>query len=146
MSESVKDKIVGTWKLVSWTYTNEHDEVVDFFGKEPSGILMYDSHGYMNAQLMRTDRLPFAEAKALGEGTPEEITQAYKGFAAYYGKYYESAPGELTHEVEGSLFPNWIGGKETRYAKIEGEHLLLSAPPVIVKGKPVLFKVVWKRA
>jgi len=144
MADSVKDKIIGTWKLVSWTYTNENNEVVDFFGKDPEGILMYDKHGYMNAQLMKLGR-PAINAKALGEGTPEEIALAYKGYAAYYGRYFESAPGELTHEVEGSLFPNWVGGKETRYAKFEGDFLILSAPPVVVNGKPVLFNVKWRR-
>jgi hypothetical protein len=81
----------------------------------------------------------------LFEGSPEEITDAYQSYAAYYGKYEEQRPGEFIHLVEGSLFPNWTGKKEIRFAKIEGEFLTLSAPPVIIEGKEVVFNVLWRR-
>jgi hypothetical protein len=142
--EYLTQKIVGTWKLVSWTYIDKKNNVVDFFGKESSGILMYDNNGYMNAQLMRFPRKAMA-AQRLFEGSLEEIAEAYKSYAAYYGRYEERQPGEFIHVVEGSLFPNWTGQEEVRFAKIEGEFLTLSAPPVKVDGQEVVFNVLWKR-
>lgn len=136
MKESVKDKIVGTWKLLSWKYVPAEGEPVEFFGENPLGILMYDTNGYMNAQLMKSGRSNFATA-SIADGTPEEISGAYLSYAAYWGKYYEKTPGELIHEVEGSLFPNWVGHDEIRYAEITGEYLILSTP---------MFRVTWKRA
>ena len=145
MKESVKEKIIGTWKLISWKYLDGDNEPVDFFGENPVGILTYDASGYMNAQLMKSGRGNFVSESLTG-GTAEEIKDAYLSYAAYWGKYYERTPGELIHEVEGSLFPNWVGHDEIRYGKIEGEYLTLSTPPIHAQGKKILFNVLWKKA
>lgn len=144
MKEFVKDKIIGTWKLVSWTYRDADDQIINFFSDQPSGILMYDKSGYMNAQLMQSGRTNF-QGGSLLNGTLQETDSAYRSYAAYFGKYYEDAPGELTHVVEGSLYPNWVGQKEIRYARIESGHLILSAPPVTINGHETVFYVKWKR-
>jgi len=145
MQKYIKDDIIGSWKLVSWKYTNEQGEAIDFFGENPQGILTYDPCGYMNAQLMRSGRDNF-KSESLTSGTAEEIQSAYFSYAAYYGRYWEKSPGEIIHEVEGSLFPNWIGHDEIRYGKIEGEYLVLSTPPIDAQGKKIVFNVTWKRA
>ena len=136
MNKSVKDKIIGTWKLVSWKYLDGDKEPADFFGENPKGILTYDTSGYMNAQLMKSGRSNF-NAESLTGGTTEEIKNAYLSYAAYWGKYHERTPGELVHQVEGSLFPNWVGHDEIRYAQVDGDTLVLSIPP---------FRVTWQRA
>lgn len=145
MKESIADKIIGTWKLVSWIYRNEKGEEIHYFGEGAGGILMYDRNGYMNAQLTRGDRKRFV-SESIGDGTPQEIDEAYKSYAAYYGKYYEKTPGELIHEVEGSLFPNWTGHDEIRYGKIVDNLLILSTPPIKTGTGEIVFHVTWKRA
>lgn len=145
MQEFIKDKIIGTWKLVSWKYTNENNQALDFFGEKPCGILTYDTSGYMNAQLMKGDRSNFISESLTG-GSDEEIKQAYLSYASYYGKYYEKSPGEIIHIVEGSLFPNWVGHQEIRYGKIKDEYLTLSTPPIQAQGKEIVFTVTWIRA
>jgi hypothetical protein len=145
MKEFIKDKIIGTWKLVSWKYSGENNTEVDFFGEKPMGILMYDSQGYMNAQLSRFGRTNF-RSESLTGGSLEEMRDGYLSYAAYYGKYYEKSPGEIIHIVEGSLFPNWVGHEEIRYGKIKGEYLILSTPPIHAQGKEIIFNVTWERA
>jgi hypothetical protein len=145
MAKAVSNEIIGTWKMISWVSLDEDGHETDFFGESPTGILMYDSNGYMNAQLMKSGRSNF-NCDSLFGGSVEENSTAYLSYAAYFGKYYEKAPGELCHVVEGSLFPNWVGGYETRFAKIEGEYLYLSTPPVIMEGnKRIVFRVKWQR-
>lgn len=143
MQQFITDKIIGTWKLVSWIYTNERQETIDFFGPDPVGILMYEKSGYMNAQLMRRDRANFSSTSGL-EATAQEYASAFNGYAAYFGKFEEKEPGTLTHIVEGSLFPNWVGHDEIRYGKLEGNTLVLSAPGII-NGEKIMFYVTWKR-
>src|SRR5688572_20444247 len=104
MKESIKEKIIGTWKLVSWIYFNEKGELVHYFGEHATGILMYDKDGFMNAQLMKAKRQPFASDSIKG-GTPFETYNAFHTYLAYFGRYYEDKPGEVVHIVEGSLFP-----------------------------------------
>lgn len=145
MKESVIKKIIGTWKFVSWIYKDQNGETVHYFGKDAKGILMYDESGYMNAQITRGDRSNFA-AKSLGEGSSHEIDAAYKSYAAYYGQFYERSPGEMRHIVEGSLFPNWTGHEEIRYAEMpDNDTLILSAPPIKVNWGEIVFYVTWKR-
>jgi hypothetical protein len=141
----LKQDIVGTWKLVSWVYKNEKGEVIDYFGKDSTGILTYDKSGYMNAQLMKVGRPQFA-SDSINGGTPDETYGAFHGYLAYFGRYYEENPGEMVHIVEGSLFPNWIGNREVRYGKIEGDELILSTPPIHAQGTEIVFYITWKRA
>ncbi len=143
MSEFIGERIIGTWKLVSWTYRDLSGNVVNFFGENPEGILMYDNKGYMNAQLMKLPRNKLNTPR-LFEGTDEEVAEAYRSYAAYWGRYRETAPGEFTHYVEGSLLPDWTGTEEVRYARIQGEFLTLSAP-VTVNGHRITVEVRWRK-
>jgi hypothetical protein len=142
--KSIKNEIIGTWKLVSWIYKNEKGEDVDYLGKDSTGILMYDKHGYMNAQLMKAGRIPFA-SDSINGGLPEEALNAFNSYLAYFGTYYEDEPGAVVHIVEGTLFPNWLGHKEVRYGKIEGDLLILSTPPIQAQGREIIFYITWKK-
>lgn len=141
----LKDQIIGTWKLVSWTFKNEKGETIHYLGENATGILMYDAHGYMNAQLMKGNRPAFA-SESINGATPNEALGAFNSYLAYFGKYYEKGPGEMVHTVEGSLFPNWVGHQEVRYGKIEGDRLVLSTPPIPTGGTEIIFHIVWQRA
>jgi hypothetical protein len=144
MKEFLREKIIGTWQLVSWVYTNDKGETTHYFGEDARGILMYDEHGYMNAQLMRADRQRFS-SESISGGTPAETYGAFHSYLAYFGRYVEVAPGELVHTVEGSLFPNWVGHKEVRYGKIEHDLLILNTPPIPVAGENIVFHITWRR-
>lgn len=144
MSEKLDQRIVGTWRLVSWVYENERGETVHYLGENAQGILMYDAHGNMNAQLMKAGRPKFV-SESISGGTPEETQMAFNGYLAYYGKYEEQDPGEVIHTVEGSLFPNWIGHKEKRYARIDGDYLIISTPPIPAGDREITFYITWKR-
>jgi hypothetical protein len=141
----IAKQIIGTWKLVSWTFKNEKGEEIHYFGKNSTGILMYDANGFMNAQLMKEERPRFA-SDSINGGSPDETFGAFHSYLAYFGRYYEKNPGEVTHIVEGSLFPNWLGNEEIRYGRIEGERLILSTPPIRAGEAEIVFNIVWQRA
>jgi hypothetical protein len=144
MAEFLNNKIVGTWTLVSWVYRTASGNEVDYFGKHPTGVLMYDAFGNMSVQVMRADRIPFA-SRDINGGTPLETKAALDSYIAYYGKYEEAKPGEFAHTVQGSLFPNWLGHREIRYAALEGDELTLSTPPVPTNGEEIVFHITWRR-
>ena len=144
MKTYLSDQLIGTWQLLSWQYTNEHGQVVNYFGEDPRGILMYDIHGNMNAQLSRTDRTLF-QSPAINGGTAAETFAAFHSYIAYFGTYSEPAPGEVVHHVTGSLFPNWVTRNELRYATIAGDVLTLNTPPVPVSGGSIVFTLRWKK-
>ena len=144
MKEFIKDKIVGTWKLVSWVFENEKGETVHYLGEDAKGILMYDKHGYMNAQLVKGNRPKFA-SDSISAGTPEETHGAFHTYLAYFGTYREEEPGAVVHTVEGTLFPNWLGHEEVRYGRIEGDLLVLNTPPIPAQGREIVFYITWQR-
>jgi len=141
---SIRNQLIGTWQLLSWQYTNTQGEIVNYFGDAPTGVLMYDAHGNMAAQLMRAGR-PLFQSPAINGGTSEETYGAFHSYIAYFGTYSEEVPGEVVHHVKGSLFPNWVTRNELRYAAIENDVLTLNTPPVPVSEGSIVFTLRWKR-
>jgi hypothetical protein len=76
--------------------------------------------------------------------TPEETIAAADTFLAYCGKY-EVSKDKVTHLPEVSFIPNWVGEKQERFYKFEGDELILSTPPFILGGKQVSSYLRWKR-
>lgn len=144
MTESITNKLIGTWRLVSWIYRDTDGNEVDYFGKGATGILMYDAYGNMNAQLMRSNRPAFASDDING-GTPGETKAAFDSYIAYFGKYEEVRPYEIVHKVQGSLFPNWFENHQLRYVTLSENHLMLSTPPVPANGAEIVFHIIWER-
>lgn len=144
MTDFIKEKLIGTWRLVSWMYRDAEGNEVDYFGKNAEGILMYDAFGNMNVQLMRANRTAFVSNDING-GTPQETKAAFDSYIAYFGKYEEVRPCEIVHKVHGSLFPNWLENNQLRYATLSKNQLMLSTPPVPVDGVEIIFHIIWKR-
>lgn len=140
----IANEIIGTWKLVSWTFKDANGNEVNYFGDNPEGILMYTDSGHMSVQIMRENRLEFKK-EGMYDGTPEEIIEAFKSYFAYFGTYVESEPGTISHTVLGGTFPNWLGNTEQRYGKIEGDKLILSTPPIETDGQEITFYVTWQK-
>lgn len=143
-NEPLKNRIVGAWRLLSWVYQNEGGDTLDYFGTNPTGILMYDTAGNMNAQLMQGER-PLFHTQAMRDGSDRERIDAFQTYVAYYGKYYEQTPGEIVHVVEGSLFPNWIGSKQVRYGSLAEDKLTLRTPLMLTGSGSLSFTLVWQR-
>jgi len=139
------DQFVGAWKLVSCEARSSNGEVVYLYGRDPFGILTYDSSGNMSVLLMRRDRPRFASGELLS-GTPEEIKAAFEGFNAYCGTYdVNEEKRKVTHHVEGSSFPNWVGTDQVRFFEFSGDQLLLTTPPITRGGEQLTVHLMWAR-
>lgn len=137
--------ILGPWKLISLEATNAEGEVFYPFGETPSGMIMYDSSGYISYTAMRSDRPKFASGDLAG-GTPEEITVAFEGFDAYCGTYeLNLEEGIITHQIETSRFPNWEGSEQVRYYKVSENRLMIDTPTIQFHGTEWVIQVVFAR-
>lgn len=142
---SLKEKFVGTWKLVSYEYRKLDGEVTYPMGRNMTGLLMYDAHGYMAGQLMNPDRLQFASGDKF-RGNPEELKLAFEGYTAYWGTYQiNEEEGSVDHKVESSLYPNWIGGIQKRFFEFSDNRLILRTPPLRYAGESQTGLLVWER-
>ena len=140
-----KDQFIGTWKLVSAEAVRANGDVVKPLGDDPKGVIMYDTHGNMSAQLFRADRQDFASDDRAA-ASDSEIRAAFLSFTAYYGTFsVNDDEGVVTHHVEGSLLPNWVGGDQHRNFKLYGVRLTLTPPPREVDGQQQVSSLVWQR-
>lgn len=123
--ETVRDRIVGTWTLLSYGFRVSDGEILLPFGEDVVGILRYGADGTMEAQLMRRGRARFGSGDHFG-GTDEEVREAFEGYFAYFGRYeIDEMMGTVTHHVDGSLLPNWVGTDQVRAYEFSGDRLIL---------------------
>ncbi len=136
--------LVGTWLLVSFEIRSDDGGVSYPFGPDAGGQLIYSADGYMSGVVTRANRPRFASDELRG-GTTDEKATAMDTYLSYGGRY-DIRDDRVIHDVAFSLFPNWVGGTQERYIAFEGECLILSAPPVVSRGKTKTVVITWKRA
>lgn len=148
MQNTLKDQLIGAWKLVSYIEKPVDGSAPIYpMSEKPMGIIMYTPDGFMSAQLMHPDRKNFASGDWF-DGTDEEYKQEASSYIAYSGPFHvDEEKQTLTHSMFISLFPNWTGQTQPRIVKIEGDLLHLStAAPIVSGGKTVNPFLTWKRA
>ncbi len=141
MSKSFMEELIGAWKLVEYSIEDKNKTGEKFYplGKDATGFIMYTPDGYMSAQIMASGRPAYGSGR-LHTGTTEEMAQAAKGYMAYAGPYEINEQSRvLTHHMDVSMNPTWLGQAQERYVKLEGDTLTITAPA----NNAVL---VWKRS
>jgi len=120
------DPFIGTWRLLSYEIRREDGEINYPWGQDPVGLLIYSGDGYMSVAMMSASRTRFAD-KDVKKGTDEEKAAAVDTYVSYSGRY-EINEDTVTHHVEVSLFPNWVGNDQKRTFQFDGNRLTLSTP------------------
>jgi hypothetical protein len=139
-------ELLGTWKLVSAEYKRASGEVLEIYGANPMGQLTYDANGNMSIQIMRQGRPKFAVADRLG-GTPDEKKAALEGYLAYFGTFtINQEKQSVTHHIQGSLLPNWVGVDQERFFEVSGDQLTLRTPSLMIGGEDAVGQIVWERS
>jgi hypothetical protein len=139
----VRRSLIGAWTLHSSvrTFADGHREYP--FGEKPVGRIEYGKEGRMSALLMRSGRRStVAPGLELDAASVEEIREAVTGFVAYFGRYeVDDASQTVTHHVEASLVPSWVGKSLKRRFRWDGARLVLTRA---VPG--TTDELVWERA
>ena len=147
MSEQQSKRFVGTWRLVSTAFHSEDGLPVESpYGSAPQGILIYDAHGNMAAQVSQGGREPFAvnDRKA---GTDTQTRAAFESYQAYNGRYHvDEQERVVIHTVTQALLPNWVGGEQRRHYEFTSGKLILRTPPMLIGGKPLIGELIWEPA
>jgi hypothetical protein len=136
----LREKIVGTWKLVSVSYedvaTNKRTPV---YGEHPKGIQIATAQGRWLALMTGEGRqVPKTDA---------DRAQALKTMIAYTGRY-RVEDGKVITKVEAAWNEAWVGGEQVRAIRFEGDRLYIESPPMPhpnINNKTVRVIVVWER-
>jgi len=135
--------LVGAWRLVSWENRAADGRVSYPMGGDALGYLMYSADGRFSVTISRAHRARFTGDDLLG-GTEPEKARAAEGFVAYAGCYTFHGD-RVVHHVELSLFPNWVGTQQQRFADLSQDTLILTARPLLLAGRHQTPRLVWKR-
>ena len=135
-----KDKIVGTWKLVSVVYEDQQTkERSPVLGEHPRGRQIATADGQWLA-LVTADNRPIPK-------NDEERAQALRSMIAYTGRY-RVEDGKVITKVEAAWNEAWVGGEQVRFVRFEGDRLVIESPPMPhpnVNNKVVKVIVIWDR-
>jgi hypothetical protein len=144
-SQAQAPTVVGTWKLVSYDTTTPQGVKTYPLGEDAVGQLIYLASGRMSVQFMRKDRPKFASGDAW-RGTLTEERAAFEGFFSYAGRYtIDSARGTVTHHIEISAAPNYVGTDVVRTFTMEGNRIVLKTPQRALAGQTSSSTLIWER-
>jgi hypothetical protein len=119
--------LVGTWRLKELEVVAGDGHVSCPYGPTPTGYLVYTSDGFMFVTMRRADRPPVG-TQSWFDWTPEQAERVASDYLTYCGRYVVSGD-KIEHHIEHSLLPDWVGTTKTRFAKLDGDQLLLSTAP-----------------
>jgi hypothetical protein len=137
---SVKDRFVGTWRLVSMEQRNAKGEVVAPTTPAPNrtGYIIYDPAGYMAVSIMPVGRKKYSAQQP----TDEEAKAAMTGYAGYFGTFIvNEKEGFVTHRLQGSVNPG-MAVDQKRFFELSGNRLTLKPPPGASGNQA---RIVWER-
>jgi hypothetical protein len=142
--ETLKDRLVGTWTLVSWEEVLPDGTKVAPLGDVNSkGILMFDATGHVSFQVMA--ELPKLASNDRKKTTAEENKALAQGVFSYFGTYSVSETHRnVVIHVESSTFPNMNGTDSKRIVTSLTANELEYTNPATLAGRRSQFA--WKRA
>ena len=146
MSGALDDHpLVGGWRLRTWVAIADDGSETRPMGDVPDGLLTYSADGTVIGIMASSGRPPFQADDVTG-GSDAERAAAFATFIAYGGRY-ELTGDTVTHAVETSLFPNWVGTRQVRRWELDvtGRQLTLTSPPLTLGGATRVQRLVWER-
>ena len=139
-----RDQLIGTWRLVSWETRYDDGNFIYPMGEDAMGFLVYAADGYMAATLSRRDRAHFTSGEMLTADVAEK-SRGWNSYFSYVGRY-EIAAGKITHHIEASQYPNWVGDAQVRFMHFDGDRLELTTPPQDSRRGRQTSHLIWRRA
>jgi len=118
-------QIVGSWKMLSWTYdVPETGESHDALGRNPKGYMHCLPDGRMMVLALNARRPDPAEPAP----TNEEKVGLYDSMFAYAGAYSVERD-RVIHHVDMRWNRVWEGANLIRFLKLEGRYLTYTGVP-----------------
>lgn len=141
---AASDDIVGTYKLVSSTRTIvDTGEVLDSYGKHPSGYIMYGADGRMLSLITHEGR---PKPESLSQMTDKDRSDQFRTLDTYGGTY-KFYGDRIEHHIDIAGFETRVGSTVMREVKREGNRLTYTTPPQPFSGdgKISVITLVWER-
>jgi hypothetical protein len=139
-----RSRIIGTWELGSTAYymTDGSKQPYPDVGPRGKGYLVYTADGHMCAAGMNPDRRAWND---VNKPTDAEKLSAIDGFFSYCGRYELDAANQVIyHFPEVALEPDFVGSKQKRPYRLDGETLTFADKEDAIPGVES-YSISWKK-
>lgn len=107
--------LVGRWDIVAFEQAYDDGRKVLPFGEHIEGFVRYVADGDMIVFIAKKPRPHFTGGQWTAPA--EEKAAAYDSILSYAGRW--ALEGDvISHHVEYSVFPNWVGGVQRRTVRV----------------------------
>jgi len=143
--DAIRAGLVGAWRLLTWESIDDAGAVDHPMGPDAEGVVVYTPDGTMMTTLGRRGRMPITGDDMLA-GPDAERLASFGSFIAYTARFRIEG-GDVIHQVEMSLFPNWVGTAQRRHVQLaaDGRSLILSSDPFLLRGRMSRQRLSWER-
>jgi hypothetical protein len=132
--------LLGTWRLCSLQLRMEDTgEVVEPFGPDPRGSIIFTRDGRMMTVITASRRAP--------PTTETDMAAAFRGMMAYTGHFSVERDRVVT-EVDAAWNPTWEGTRQVRIAEVTSDRLTLTSEVQehpLHPGRKLRGIIVWAR-
>jgi hypothetical protein len=138
------DEIAGTYKLISSTRKMlDTGEVVDTYGKRPSGYIMYGKDGRMLVLITYDGRAKPESLEKLSDG---ERAGLFRTMLSYGGTYTYTG-NKIEHHIDISSNEIWTGTTVIRDIAKDGDRLVYTTRPAPFSGdgKMSINTLIWEK-
>src|SRR4051812_26035423 len=141
-ASAAEDELYGTYALVRTTF-----KLVDTGQEETipneKGFITYTREGRMFVVIVRGER---AKPESLTKMSDQQRADLFRSMTAYTGKF--KFDGKVVeHDIDISWNEVWTGTKQIRYARREGDRIILTTPkqPRPIDGKMSETTLIWEK-
>ena len=141
---AAEEDIAGTYRLISSTRKIlDTGEVLDTYGKHPTGYIMYGKDGRMMSLIVRDDR---PKPASIEKATPEQQAALFRSMLAYGGTYKFDGK-KIEHHIDISWNELWTGTTVIRDVRKEGDKLIYTTHPAPFSGdgKMSVTTLIWQK-
>jgi hypothetical protein len=138
-AQDAAKKLVGSWKLTSWTIQVIDGEATQPFGPNPKGRAVFTLDGFSAFMIARSDRKPAT--------SDADSAALLKSLMVYTGKFTVDGD-KLTTNVDLSWNEILTGTAQVRFFKLEGDKLSVRTAEqasAVYPGKKVVGTLSWER-
>ena len=148
--KNIRHQLIGGWRMIDWKVIvdGKPEDYMPPLGlaKDCGGMLLYTENGLMSAMLSKINR-PLFDDGSLDGGTDKERAAAFGTITSYTGRFeVDEEAGSVTHLVEYSTVPNFVGQRFMRLCIFNGDKLKLDTPQMLMGGELRASYIEWQRA
>jgi hypothetical protein len=126
-AQTPRPSLIGTWRVVEFCNVDTPGDTTYTLGRQPVGYFIYDPHGNLSIQAMRT---PMSGAFAKDSVPFSGMLELRNSYFGYFGTYTITSDSTVVHHVTGGTIPSYIGTDQPRDYRIRGDTLSIGV------GKP----------